>query len=133
MQETSSDFYETKLCIIKRYKYRGRLEMYIHAEKLREFIKSHALNVAAEDFQGTTVFKKKMFFKSMAYGKVLAKLLERIQSHTSSEMADIHSIQSWLDAENTKMQLIRSSLSASDFESELEFQAACHTQYLSSK
>ena len=118
--------HETSLCLIKQHKNRGRYELYIHAEALRTFVKSQEFEVLSEDLSTRVRLKKKMLFKSMKYGVLLSKILDRISSEHSKGNAEVEKIQGVIDGFNEGLEKALKTVNRSNYGSENEFFEACY-------
>jgi len=121
---------ETSLCIIKRHKNRGRYELYIHARQLRELINNSQFKIIAEDLKSTIPLKKKMLFKSLAYGEMLSKIIKQVNAKFTGSKSDEAAIHSLLQTTNTKLEETIVSLARSDFDSDEQYRTACFDRAL---
>lgn len=126
MAQISNEIFETPICLIKRHKHRGRYELYIHDKAMRDLVKESSLLVVGEDLDDAKFLKKKMLFKRLGYGMLLAAILDKLQIMLESENSQAHDLQTWLNAFNVRTITSRASVKVEAFDSEEAYWTACY-------
>ena len=89
-------------------------------------MKSQEFEVLSEDLSTRVRLKKKMLFKSMKYGVLLSKILDRISSEHSKGNAEVEKIQGVIDGFNEGLEKALKTVNRSNYGSENDFFEACY-------
>ena len=126
---SSRNIIESRLAIVKPFKHRIRLELYIHEPDFRQYIGDHDFQFIDEKFEENKMLKKKMLFHGLEYGQILIALLEKIDFIRDAEPDDVEPMIFEL---KEAMKKIPSQISPDEFDKERDFLQACHQLALDS-